>query len=148
MDDNSIEAAGHLGLHVALCATFVAEPVDEPFQCWLPEMGVTASISFAPYNQVFQQLLDPSSLQAKNQSGVNVPSQQELVTKSGADRIRSPIVAGLPAPISAERCLPLREPLRSPLSMAAMEQIEWPLGVVNGNPLSRIERLLSGRSCH
>jgi predicted enzyme involved in methoxymalonyl-ACP biosynthesis len=50
----------------------VAEPVEEPLQCWLREMGVTAAISFAPYNQVFQQLLDPSSLQATNQNGVNV----------------------------------------------------------------------------
>lgn len=72
VDDNSIEAGGHLALHVAICATFVAEPVEEPLQCWLREMGVTAAISFAPYNQVFQQLLDPSSLQAKNQNGVNV----------------------------------------------------------------------------
>jgi FkbH-like protein len=72
VDDNSNESAGHLALHVAICATFVAEPVEEPLQCWLREMGVTAAISFAPYNQVFQQLLDPSSLQAKNQNGVNV----------------------------------------------------------------------------
>ena len=72
VDDNSIEAAGPPGLHVAICATFVAEPVEEPLQCWLREMGVTAAISFAPYNQVFQQLLDPSSLHAKNQNGVNV----------------------------------------------------------------------------
>ncbi|MFI5224949.1 MAG: hypothetical protein ACHQX3_12025, partial [Nitrospirales bacterium] len=71
-DDNSIEAAAPPGLHLAICATFVAEPVEEPLQCWLREMGVTAAISFAPYNQVFQQLLDPSSLLAKNQNGVNV----------------------------------------------------------------------------
>lgn len=70
--DNPIEGADHPGLHVAICATFVAEPVEEPLQCWLREMGVTASISFAPYNQVFQQLLDPSSLQAKNRNGANV----------------------------------------------------------------------------
>ncbi len=70
--DNVNDGSGDRGLHVAICATFVAEPVEEPLQCWLREMGVTASISFAPYNQVFQQLLDPSSLQSNNQSGVNV----------------------------------------------------------------------------
>ena len=72
VSDNPIEGANHPGLHVAISATFVAEPVEEPLQCWLREMGITASISFAPYNQVFQQLLDPSSLQARNRNGLNV----------------------------------------------------------------------------
>ena len=70
--DNAIDGSGDRGLQVAICATFVAEPVEEPLQSWLREMGVTASTSFAPYNQVFQQLLDPSSLQSKNRNGVNV----------------------------------------------------------------------------
>jgi len=51
---------------------FVAEPVEEPLQCWLREAGVTASTSFAPYNKVFQQLLDPLILQARNYNGVNI----------------------------------------------------------------------------
>ena len=70
--ENPIDGSGDGKLQVAICATFVAEPVEEPLQCWLHEMGVTASIAFAPYNQVFQQLLDPSSLQSNNQTGVNV----------------------------------------------------------------------------
>ena len=63
-NDNTTEATDHAALHVAICANFVAEPLEEPLQYWLGEMGVASSISFAPYNQVYQQLLDPSSLLA------------------------------------------------------------------------------------
>jgi FkbH-like protein len=70
--DNTTEATDHAALHVAICANFVAEPLEEPLQYWLGEMGVASSISFAPYNQVYQQLLDPSSLLAKNRNGLNV----------------------------------------------------------------------------
>ncbi len=70
--DNTTEATDHAALHVAICANFVAEPLEEPLQYWLGEMGVASSISFAPYNQVYQQLFDPSSLLAKNRNGLNV----------------------------------------------------------------------------
>jgi FkbH-like protein len=39
---------------------------------WMRELVQNYQIRFAQYNQVFQQLLDPSSLLARNRSGVNV----------------------------------------------------------------------------
>jgi FkbH-like protein len=57
---------------IAITATFTAEPLAESLAFWMHELDVPAEIRFAPYNQVFQQLLDPSSLLAKNQYGVNV----------------------------------------------------------------------------
>ena len=57
---------------IAIAATFTAEPVQEALEFWMEEIGQSGSIEFAPYNQVFQQLLDPSSLLGKNQRGVNV----------------------------------------------------------------------------
>lgn len=72
MAESPTEGADRAGLQVAVCATFVAGPVAEPLDCWLRELGVNASIAFAPYNQVFQQLLDASSLLARNHHGVNV----------------------------------------------------------------------------
>src|ERR1019366_2454602 len=36
------------------------------------ELGLPAEIRFAAYNQVFQELLDPAGLLARNTSGVNV----------------------------------------------------------------------------
>ena len=39
---------------------------------WMDELDFAASIEFAPYNQVFQQLLDPGSLVAQNRTGFNI----------------------------------------------------------------------------
>jgi FkbH-like protein len=57
---------------VAIAATFVAEPVQSSLAFWLRELGIRTQIVFAPYNQVFQQLIDPSSLFAANSVGFNV----------------------------------------------------------------------------
>lgn len=57
---------------VAISATFTAEPLEQTLDFWANELGLTARIEFAPYNQLFQQLLDPSSLLATNESGANV----------------------------------------------------------------------------
>ena len=57
---------------VAVTATFTAEPLAEPLSFWMKELGIAADVAFAPYGQVFQQLLDPSSLVAGNREGSNV----------------------------------------------------------------------------
>jgi FkbH-like protein len=58
--------------HLAVAATFTAEPVKDALAFWWEELELAGSIEFAPYNQVFQQLLDPSSLLSHNRNGVNV----------------------------------------------------------------------------
>ena len=60
------------GSFLAVSATFTAEPIKETLSFWMDELGLDLEIKFAPYNQVFQQLLDPSSVLAKNRNGVNV----------------------------------------------------------------------------
>ena len=57
---------------MAISATFTSEPVEESLAFWLQKMEVPARIEFAPYNQVFQALLNPTSVLASNRSGVNV----------------------------------------------------------------------------
>ena len=57
---------------VAISATFTAEPLEETLAYWIAEMGLHHQIRFAPYNQVFMQLLDDSSLLARNRNGLNV----------------------------------------------------------------------------
>ena len=57
---------------IAVTATFTAEPVEDSLAFWMGHLQRRSRIEFAPYNQVFQQLLDPSSLLRQNQSGVNV----------------------------------------------------------------------------
>src|SRR5437868_14810540 len=57
---------------IAMAATFTAEPVKKSLAFWTEKLGSAVQIDFAPYNQVFQQLLDAGSLLGKNQQGANV----------------------------------------------------------------------------
>jgi len=57
---------------IAIAATFTAEPLEKPLGFWVQELGTPMRIEFAPYNQILQQLLDPSSLFSTNRHGVNV----------------------------------------------------------------------------
>ena len=57
---------------IVITATFTSEPVEDSLSYWLKAMGFPDSIEFAQYNQVFQELLNPSSLLATNHNGVNV----------------------------------------------------------------------------
>ena len=57
---------------VAVSATFTAESLSQPLAFWMRRLGLALPARFAPYNQVFQQLLDPASLLAQNHGGVNV----------------------------------------------------------------------------
>jgi amino acid adenylation domain-containing protein len=58
--------------NIAIASTFTAGPLDAPLAFWMRELEIPVEIGFAPYNQVFQQLLDPASLLSSNADGVNV----------------------------------------------------------------------------
>jgi len=57
---------------VAIAATFTAEPLQPALRLVLDEAGLPFQIDFAPYFQVFQELLSGTSLLATNAHGVNV----------------------------------------------------------------------------
>jgi amino acid adenylation domain-containing protein/FkbH-like protein len=57
---------------IAITATFTAEPLEKTLAFWMQQLDIPSVIEFAPYNQVFQQLLDPTSRVARNSGGVNV----------------------------------------------------------------------------
>jgi FkbH-like protein len=57
---------------IAIVSTFTAEPVQESLEFWMKTLEIPANIEFAPYNQVFQQLLDPAGLLHANRDGLNV----------------------------------------------------------------------------
>jgi amino acid adenylation domain-containing protein/FkbH-like protein len=59
-------------LSVAIASTFTSEPVAESLGFWMEQLRVPCKFRFAAFNQVFQELLDPSSLLATNEGGVNV----------------------------------------------------------------------------
>lgn len=60
------------GLTIAIAATFTAEPVEDALNFWIQKLDIPSKIKFASYNQVFQELLDPSSLLNRNNCGINV----------------------------------------------------------------------------
>ena len=70
--DTSAEAAAVPEQTLAISATFTAEPVQDALEFWMQQLDLSAQVSFAPYHQVFQQLLDPTSLLANNRQGLNV----------------------------------------------------------------------------
>ena len=59
-------------LALTLSATFNAEPLAGPLEFWADKLDIPVNITFAPYNQVFQQLLEPGSLILTNQQGMNL----------------------------------------------------------------------------
>ena len=56
---------------LAVSATFTAEPIEEYIRWWGRRFHLNIESQFAPYNQVFQQILDEESLMNKN-SGLNL----------------------------------------------------------------------------
>ena len=59
-------------LNLAVAATFSAGPIQPALAFWMDELGLPARIELAPYNQPFQELLDPASLLSSNVQGVNI----------------------------------------------------------------------------
>jgi FkbH-like protein len=57
---------------IAISATFTAEAIEPGLRFWVKELGLDHEIRFAGYNQLFQELLDPSGLFARNRGGFNV----------------------------------------------------------------------------
>jgi FkbH-like protein len=57
---------------LVLAATFTAQALEEPLAFWMDELSLAARVAFAPYNQIFQELLDPTSLLSTNAHGANV----------------------------------------------------------------------------
>ncbi|WP_347987153.1 HAD-IIIC family phosphatase [Methylomonas sp. AM2-LC] len=57
---------------IVIVSSFTAEPVESILSAWMSTLHLYGGIEFAPYNQIFQQLLDPLSLMHKNQGGINI----------------------------------------------------------------------------
>jgi FkbH-like protein/FkbM family methyltransferase len=57
---------------ICIASTFTAEPVEDSLKFWNNFFDFSFDIRFAPYNQVFQELLNPQSMLAANKKGVNI----------------------------------------------------------------------------
>ncbi|AJQ95098.1 SDR family NAD(P)-dependent oxidoreductase [Gynuella sunshinyii] len=60
------------GLNWFITSTFTAEPIQEPLSDWSDSLGWPVNISFAPYNQLYQQLIESSGFIYQNTSGANL----------------------------------------------------------------------------
>jgi FkbH-like protein/FkbM family methyltransferase len=58
--------------NLVIASTFTADPLEDSLKFWGDHFGIQIRIEFAPYNQIFQQLLDTGSAFRRNSDGVNV----------------------------------------------------------------------------
>ena len=102
---------------IAISATFTAEAIQPGLAFWASELGLPHEIRFAGYGQLFQQLLDPASLFARNRGGFNVAlvrfedwraaGEEESVARlaeavrSAAARFQSPLIVAVCPPAFA-----------------------------------------------
>lgn len=57
---------------LAIAANFTAEPLEDSLNFWADHFGLSVRTEFAPYNQIFQQLLGDKTALRKDSAGVNV----------------------------------------------------------------------------
>ncbi|HEY8977223.1 MAG TPA: HAD-IIIC family phosphatase [Burkholderiaceae bacterium] len=62
-------ASAAAAVDVAVAATFTAEGLEAPLAFMLDAAGLAGRIAFAPYHQLFQELLTPGSALARNAAG-------------------------------------------------------------------------------
>jgi FkbH-like protein/FkbM family methyltransferase len=58
--------------NLVIASNFTAEPIEDSLKFWGDHFGAPIRLEFAPYNQIFQQLLGPESAFRKNRDGVNI----------------------------------------------------------------------------
>lgn len=74
---------------VAVSATFTAEPLREPLELFFRLLRWNSKVEFAPFSQVFQTLLDPNGLFARNAGGFNIVlvRAEDLAASDAVDRL-------------------------------------------------------------
>lgn len=111
---------------IAISATFTAEAIQPGLAFWTAELGLDYEIRFAGYAQLFQELLDPAGLFARNRGGFNVAlvrledmaeaGMEESVRKlveairSAADHWASPLIVAI-CPPTAENAAAMESAL-------------------------------------
>lgn len=82
---------------LGLAATFTAEPLEPVLEFWTRELGLPLALRAAPYNQVFQQLVDPGGVLRRNRGGAGLLLLRLEDWAPGAGRAHEgrPTAAGL-----------------------------------------------------
>lgn len=59
-------------LPLVVASNFTAEPIEDCLKFWAAHFNLQAQVQFAPYDQIFQQLLQTKSVFHRNSAGVNI----------------------------------------------------------------------------
>lgn len=125
---------------IAIAASFTADPLEPFLRFWGRRLNTAFEPEFAPFNQILQTLLDPSSPFARNRQGVNVilvraadlaearnteaatgqrtAHAREIASaaRSAITRFTAPLLVLLCPSLPAEGCPEAEEVLRAALS--------------------------------
>lgn len=89
-------------LNLTVVANFTAEPVEGPLRFWLDALQVPARVRHAPFDQVFQQLLDPASALRSQRDGIGLVLirlqgwlEQGAIAAPDPDRLPGELVAAV-----------------------------------------------------
>lgn len=80
-----------LKLTIAIAASFTADPLRDGLRFWAQKLQLPFEIQFAGYNQIFQELVNPTGVLGANRSGLNVL----LVRPSDWQRYKSGLTKGV-----------------------------------------------------
>src|SRR4051794_7801649 len=64
--------ARHSEVRIVVAANFTFEPIEDALTFWLEQLSIDYSLTFASFNQIFQQLLDRASDMSRNTGGINI----------------------------------------------------------------------------
>jgi len=67
-----ISALSTKKIRMTVVSSFESEPVADSIEFWLDKLLIDCKLQFAPYSQVFQQLIDDTGLLSKNSPGIGV----------------------------------------------------------------------------
>jgi iturin family lipopeptide synthetase A len=59
-------------IQIKIASTFTSQPIGDYIKWWGNRFGYSLKIEFAGYNQVFQELLNSSSILSMNTNGINI----------------------------------------------------------------------------
>ena len=63
---------GNTAPMLVVASNFTAEPVEDSLKFWAAHFNLQTNIEFAPYDQIFQQLLQTESAFRRNSAGANI----------------------------------------------------------------------------
>lgn len=141
---------------IAVAATFTADPLEEVVSFWQQELRLPTRLKLAPYNQVFQTLMDPNSELHPDENTLNVllirpedwvryhhdsHDRRAMLDKATHEFIDAVRQVKLRAPLFIYLCPPSPETADMDSIQAAVKHIEAALVGLKGITLLQADEL-------